>query len=67
MLYNDLDYSFIRLRNNQDDATDTYSPGVDISYAGHQIHLKPNEPILQITNSPVNIDMETYNIYLLDY
>lgn len=66
MLYNDLDYSFIRLRDNQSDAIDTYSPAVEISYAGYQVHLKPNEAILQITNSPVNINMETYNVYLLD-
>ena len=66
MLQGDQDFSFIRLRDNQEDAVSTFSPVVEISYAGYQIHLKPNEPIFQITNSPTNINLETYKVELLD-
>ncbi|MCP4984850.1 MAG: hypothetical protein GY928_01935 [Colwellia sp.] len=63
----DLDYSFIRLRDNFEDAIDTnYSPAADIGYAGFGIQLMPSEPILQISNSPTNISLETFNVHIIN-
>lgn len=63
----DQDFSFIRLRNNFDDATDTnFSPATTLSYAGYAIQLLPGEPILQITNSPVNINLLSFEVHIID-
>jgi hypothetical protein len=63
----DLDYSFIRIRDNFNDAIDTnYSPAADLGYAGYAIQLKPDEPIVQISNSPVNITLQTFEVHILN-
>jgi len=63
----DLDYSFIRLRDNYAEACDTsFSPAVELSYAGYGIHLIPGETYFQISNSPTNINLETYEVHVLN-
>ncbi len=63
----DTDYSFIRIRDNFADATDTgFSPATTLSYAGYGIQLLPDETILQISNSPTNITLTTFEVHLID-
>ena len=66
-MISDLDFSFIRIRDNFADATDTnYSPATELSYAGYAIQLIPGETILQISNSPVNISLTSFEVHLID-
>lgn len=63
----DRDFSFIRIRDNFDDAVDTnYSPAADILYAGYAIQLLPGEATVQISNSPTNINLETFEVDIIN-
>ncbi|MFK7810190.1 MAG: LamG domain-containing protein [Saprospiraceae bacterium] len=65
----DLDYSFLRLRDNFKDAKDlSDSPLVDATLAQYtQIHLRPNETYFQISNSPTEIVFnDNYDAFLID-
>lgn len=62
----DLDYSFLRLRDNLTDALNlNEGKGVDLSYSG-QVHLVPGETYLQISNSPTPINLSSYECHLVD-
>lgn len=63
----DLDYSFIRLRDNFDDAKNLgESPQASICY-NNQIRLSKGETYLQISNSPTSIIFnDDYEVYLVD-
>ena len=63
----DRDYSFLRLRDNFEDAKNlNESPSIDIFYAG-QVHLLPGETYLQITNSPTDIAFSgNFEVFLVD-
>lgn len=65
----DLDFSFLRLRNNFDDAKNLgESPQVDSSLAQYsQVHLCPNETYFQTSNSPTSISFnDNYEVYIVD-
>lgn len=63
----DRDFSFLRLRDNLDDAMNlSESPVIDIEYHG-QVHLIPGETYLQISNSPTPITFNSnYTVFLVD-
>lgn len=63
----DRDNSFLRLRDNFDDAKDlNESAAVTHEYVG-QVHLIPGETYLQITNSPTPILFNgNYEVFLVD-
>lgn len=63
----DLDYSFIRLRDNRLDALNmSDSPLATICY-NDQIRLATDEPYVQVSNSPTDIIFnDNYEIYLID-
>ncbi len=62
-----IDYSFLRLKNNFDDAKDlAESPAIDIFYAG-QVHLVPNETYLQTTSSETDIVVgSNFQVFFVD-
>lgn len=63
----DRDFSFIRIRDNFEDAVDTnYSAAADLLYAGYAIQLLPGEATLQISNSPTNINLETFEVHIIN-
>lgn len=65
----DLDNSFLRLRDNFDDAKNlNESRQVDKQLAQYtQIHLCPNESYFQITNSPTSISFnDNYEVFAVD-
>ena len=62
----DTDYSFLRLRNNIEDAKNMNKVSAnDFDYVG-QVHLIPCEAYRQITNSPVAINLSTWEAHLID-
>ena len=62
----DIDYSFLRLRDNLQDAINlSESPSIEFEYVG-QIQLLPNETYLQITNSPTSINLSSWEAHLVD-
>ncbi len=66
-MISDLDNSFIRIRDNFEDATDTnFSPATELSYAGYPIQLLPGETTLQISNSPTSINLTSFEVHLID-
>lgn len=61
-----MDNSFLRLKNNFDDAKNLgESRAIELEYVG-QVHLVPNETYLQITNNENGINFSNIKVYLVD-
>ena len=61
-----MDNSFLRLKSDMTEAFSLDgSPVIDLTYVG-QVHLKPGEVYLQITNSDVPLNISSYDVHLVD-
>lgn len=62
-----IDYSFLRLKPTLNEAKELQqSKVVDLEYLG-QVHLKPNERYLQISNSDIPIVFSDVIVYVVDW
>ncbi len=62
----DIDYSFLRLRDNLADAINlNESPANTFEYIG-QVQLLPTETYVQISNSPTSINLSSWEAHLVD-